>query len=120
MSEIKNHPATVKFGEIECCVLGSAIIDLAHRKFINEFINWAKKKEPKHSWAILTEIFINTIRLIFIPREVHRKFYFNLARLEKKQLMEGNKTPTCGHTIKEHIEALDNICFLMVCPIGTN
>lgn len=120
MAEIKSHPSTVKFGEIECCALRRAVEDSAHRKFINEFIEWAKEKEPKHSWTILTEIFINTIHFIFIPREIHRAFYLALASLEKKQLVEGNKTPVCSHTIKGHIEALDNICFLMAYPAGNN
>lgn len=120
MAEIKNHPSAVKFGKIECCTLRSTIADAAHQEFIRGFIEKADGKEPKHSWAILEEIFVNTVLLIFIPRKIHRAFYLTLASLEKERLAEGNKTPACGHTIKEHIEALDNICFLMVCPMGTN
>lgn len=120
VTEIKNHPSTVEFGKVECCALRSAVKDVANQEFICGFIEKAHKKEPQHSWSILKKIFTNTIRLVFIPRTIHRDFYFNLACLEKKQLMEGNKTLACDHTIEEHINALDNIYFLMMCPAGKN
>ncbi|MBI2634966.1 MAG: hypothetical protein HYW79_00220 [Parcubacteria group bacterium] len=120
MDEIKNHPSTVEFGEKECCALKIAVENATHREFIREFIKKAGEKEPKHSWAILAEIFTNTINLIFIPRGIHREFYATLAILERGQLTEGNKELACGHTVIEHIQALDNIYFLMAYPAGNN
>lgn len=122
MPKIRNHPSTVEFGEIECCVLRSAIEDPANLELICEFIEKAQEREPKHSWGILAEIFTMdvTVRLVFIPREIHRMFYLTLAQSEKKLLTEGDKIPNCDHTINEHIKAVDNICFLMMYPAGCN
>ncbi len=122
MPKIKIHPLAVKFEEVECCALKTAIANISHRPFIQEGIEKAKEAEPKHKWSILTEVFKNTLRLVFIPGAIHRNFYFNLAVREKKQITESNGVMVvpCNHSAAEHIKALDNICFMMACPKGEN
>ena len=117
MLEIRSHPATVEFKEIHCCDLKSAFRNPAHQEFIGAFIREANMKEPKHSWAILTEIFTNTTRIVFIPGEIHRDFYHEIASLERKLLIENGKPMNCGHhAVKEHIDALADIILLTVYP----
>lgn len=117
---IRVHPLTVKFGEVECCALKTAITTTLHKQFIDKSIKEAKAAEPKHNWSVLTEIFINTIRIVFIPARIHRTFYFHLALYEKVRLQNPGSRLSCDHTVAEHIRALDNICFLMACPKGEN
>lgn len=69
------HPSTVEFGELECCALQAANAREAHRSFISFFMSKAKESEPRYNVSVLSEIFTNTTRLVFIPKSVHRAFY---------------------------------------------
>lgn len=120
----KIDPRAVKFEEIECCAVRSAITCGLHEKWIKNFILEIQlKDEPKYNTSVLTEIFTNTIRLVFIPTATHRQFYFQLATMERKRLeeLEGIALHECNHGVAAHIKALNNIRALMIClPAATN
>lgn len=120
MVKIKVHPLAVKFEEIECCALKTAIADASNSQFIKESIEKARQTEPEYSWSFLTEMFERTGLFIFVPHQIHRAFYFNLAVMEKKRLEQEGKALSCDHTLVEHIKALNNICFMVACPKGEN
>ncbi len=106
-------PSAVKLEEMECCALRCAIESGFHKEFIKENIEAAQKVEPKYVWSILTEIFENTLRLVFIPRDIHKRFYFNLALKEGERINSVDVNLSCNHTTKEHLAALDNVCLMM-------
>ncbi|MDO8600661.1 MAG: hypothetical protein Q7R73_03525 [bacterium] len=119
---IKKHPLLVVFEEVECCVLRHAFSKGAYADLLDAVIEEVAKTEiiPPHDLSILAEIFINTLRLGFIPGIVHRVFYSKVAYAEKEAIGTGNVLISCGHTKEEHIKALDRIIWLMACPQGQN
>lgn len=115
------HPATVEFGELECCALKKATAEISHSEFIARFLEKVQKTSPSYQVSVLTEIFETTVRLVFIPRKVHCSFYTALALKEKKLLRrQENAALNCGHTTWGHIAALDEIYAKMLCPQGLN
>ena len=139
MLKYANHPSTVEFGELECCALMVANARAEHQSFISTFIANAQKSEHRYRVAILSEIFTSTARLVFIPRDVHRRFYIALALAELQLLKtvlslrpvpENLATPAfkdnpdsllgCEHSAAEHIEALRLICSKMAIAPGNN
>ena len=115
MLNLRRHPATVEFGELECCALRKINADEAHQKFIRSFIAKAQESEPQHNWSILSESFTNTIKLVFIPNITHREFYLKLALAERKLLAQNQTAQlNCGHSAAEHVEALNMICSKMI------
>ena len=121
MPDYPRHPATVEFGELECCALREANARGEHQDFISSFITMAQEDEPRYNVSILSEIFTNTTRLVFIPRSIHRVFYLSLAIKERDIFSIILDTALdCGHEIKEHIMALDKISSQMAFPQGSN
>lgn len=121
MPTTRLHPATVEFGELECCSLRKATAGKNHSEFIAKFLKKVQETSPPYQVSVLSEIFETTIRLVFIPRGVHRSFYAALA-LKEKELLEWQEHTilNCGHTSRGHIAALDEIHAKMLCPQGFN
>lgn len=115
------HPSTVEFGELECCALRAANAREAHHGFVSSFMAKAKESEPRYNVSIISEIFTNTTRLVFIPRSVHRAFYLALA-FKERDILARSVTGffNCGHAAGEHTKALESICSKMAYPQGSN
>lgn len=115
------HPATVEFGELECCALRAANARWVHQDFISSFIAKAQENQLRYKVSILSEIFMNTIRLVFIPRGIHRAFYLALA-FKERHILSGipGVLFECEHRAEEHITALEKILFKMSIPQGDN
>ena len=112
------HPAAIEFGRVECCALKSAMASGVDDQFIKTAIAEAQRTAPDYQWKILIEVFIRTERMTFIPYPVRRGFYLNLALKEKAHVKDillqsedvhGTPYFLCGHSLAEHIVALDNI-----------
>lgn len=123
------HSAAVEFGKAECCALKSAIASGVHDRFIKTAIAEAQRIAPDYQWKILIEIFIRTERMAFIPYPVRRCFYLNLALKEKARVknlllqsedVHGTPYFLCGHSLTEHIAALDNIVSVLATPGRNN
>lgn len=118
---VRVHPATVEFGKLECCSLKKATAEKSHLEFIAKFLKKVQDTSPPYQVSVLKEIFETTVRLVFIPRKVHRDFYAALAIKEKEFLnRRKNVVLKCGHTVRGHIAALDEIYAKMLCPQGLN
>jgi len=115
------HPAAIEFNEIDCCALRKATTENDHQPFIRAFIREARKDNLLNNVSVLLEIFEKTVRLVFIPRTIHRSFYLYLVVMEKK-LLEGSEGSVleCGHSAKQHGETLARICASMLTPQGHN
>ncbi|HEY4523479.1 MAG TPA: hypothetical protein VJK04_01235 [Candidatus Paceibacterota bacterium] len=117
MMSIRVHPSTVEFGELECCALRKAIAENNHQPFIVSFIASVGATNPPYQVNILFENFLNTIRFVFTPSQIHRFFYLILALREKKFIeRREDATLDCKHFVKQHQEALANICAKMAYP----
>lgn len=115
------HPSAVEFGELECCALRKATAEKEHQPFIASFIARVNETHPPYRVSVLSEIFENTTRYIFIPWQVHRSFYLHLAARERELIeRRGDISPGCGHSVKQHLEALAGIGLKMALPQGNN
>lgn len=115
------HPAAIEFNEIDCCAMRKATTEKDHQPFIQAFIQEARRDNLPYTVSVLWEIFEKTVRLVFIPRKIHRSFYLGLATMEKKLLGRSESNVLeCGHSAKQHSEALARICACMLAPQGHN
>ncbi len=118
---IRPHPAAVEFGELECCALRKAAAEKDHQPFIKSFIARVKATHPPYQTSILSEIFENTTRLVFIPHQVHRFFYLCLVFLETELIGQREAINlSCGHSSRQHVEALAGIRIKMAFPEESN
>ena len=121
MIRVRLHPSAVEFGELECCALRRAAAEKGHQPFIASFIARANETHPPYRVSVLSEIFEKTTRLVFIPRHVHQSFYLQLASRERELIeRRGDIGLSCGHAVKQHVEALTGICLKMALPQGNN
>lgn len=115
------HPATVEFGGLECCALRRANLEPEHRQFIDSYLNDVRKTNPPYRVAVLSEIFENTTRLVFIPQLVHRSFYSKLAGMEIELIRRREDINLgCHHSAGEHVKALQSVGLKMLYPNGEN
>ena len=121
MIHVRLHPSAVEFGELECCALRKAAAEKDHQPFIASFIARVNETHPPYRVSVLSEIFEKTTRLVFIPRQVHRSFYLHLASKERELIeRRGDISLSCGHSVKQHLEALNRICLKMALPQGNS
>lgn len=121
MINIRTHPSTVEFGELECCALRKATAEEDLQPFIEASLASIRATNPPYQVSVLSEIFLNTTRLVFMPREIHQSFYFGLASRERKLIEKREDVNLdCGHSAQQHQKALTMICAKMACPQGQN
>jgi len=85
-------------------------------------IEHMESSTPHHVTALLSETFERTTRLVFIPQELHRIFYIELACRERVycSVFPAGHRFSCGHLVWEHIKALGQVEFCMARPQSQN
>lgn len=104
------HPMAVEFDTMECCAMERARRQEAHQSFINGYLASVRMNDLKYGVSVLLGIFQHTLHLVFIPTDVHRTLYAELARMEKAALEKPEDEKfECGHMASEHWKALDAV-----------
>ncbi len=104
------HPLAVEFDATECCAMERACVQDAHQRFIEEYLVAVRMTDPQYNPRVLLEIFDHTNHLVFMPTDVHRALYAELARMEKAALEKPeDEALECGHMASEHWKALESV-----------
>ncbi len=100
---MERAPGTVELDEAECHALECAFTN--NPKIIAQLAELADERDMK-LWA---EELKGTSHLVFVPSEVMKTVYFQIADAEIERLAHGNNTLYCGHSSEDHLEALRSI-----------
>lgn len=107
MIRFQIHPQAIIFEEKDCHVILETI------KNNQETIEFLKNVFPENKIRLFTEIFNNTIRLVFIPTEEEKIFYKNILIAEKNKLEKASaknfKILKCPNCNQNHLEIIEKI-----------
>ena len=111
------HKDTVEFGPDVCCAFENSRLNKQNEEFLKKFseknIVTDSLKNKNVSLKSLLDIFKRTISLGFIPDSFEREFYVAVAEDEisflKDIYPQNDKKFECGHSVQEHISALQKI-----------
>ena len=104
------HRDAVEFDAMECCALERACEQDAHMRFVEDYLTAMPEPHPLYKASLVLGIFKNTFHLAFIPHEVHRVVYSQIAAVEREVLVQyGDVQLECGHKAAEHCEVLAGI-----------
>ncbi len=104
------HPLAVEFDVTECCAMERACVQVVHQRFIEEYLASVRMTDPQYGPRVLLKFFDHTNHLVFMPTDVHRTLYAELARREKAALEKPeDEVLECGHLASEHGKALESV-----------
>src|SRR3989339_914159 len=95
----------IVFDEMACCAIRETFL-------INqEELAPLKTTVGEENYKILTDIFKRTVRMGTILKDIHLRFYYMSIKVELKRLslLTSIFKLSCGHTVFEHINALEGL-----------